>query len=82
MTLHEKLARLTELSHKSAVSRRAGLHPTTLWRIIKTGQSPSVDVALALAKALCVDPGWLIDDARQWPPAWTNAPETSDAKVA
>jgi transcriptional regulator with XRE-family HTH domain len=73
MTIHEKLAKLTESYQRSAVCRRAGLHPTTLWRILKTGQMPTVEVVLSLARTLGIDPGWLIDDSRGWPPARTCA---------
>jgi transcriptional regulator with XRE-family HTH domain len=71
MSIHEKLARLTETYHRTAVCRRAGLHPTTLWRLLKSNQMPTVEVVLALSRTLGVDPGWLIDDHRNWPPVRT-----------
>jgi transcriptional regulator with XRE-family HTH domain len=72
MTIREKLARLTELANKGAVSRRAGLDRSTLWRILQGKSTPRVEALVALAKVLGVDPGWLVDPSRGWPPVRTE----------
>lgn len=83
MTIREKLARLTELANTSAVSRRAGLDRSTLWRILQGKSAPRVKALIALANALGVDPGWLIDPSRGWPPVRTESAGAAEpAKVA
>ena len=47
----------------------------TLWRILKGEHSPNVETLVSLARVLSVDPGWLINDALEWPPLWSNAPQ-------
>ena len=68
MTILEKLRRLTEDMHKSRVAKRAGLPATALSNYLNRGSIPSACIAARLARALGVDPGWLIDDTRGWPP--------------
>jgi transcriptional regulator with XRE-family HTH domain len=65
---HEKLRRLTLDHNRAAVCRRAGLSENSIHRILARKQTPRADVAARIARALGVDPGWLIDDNRGWPP--------------
>jgi DNA-binding XRE family transcriptional regulator len=68
MSIREKLLRLTELHNKAAVAHKAGIHPETFRAILKGRFQPSRETAVALAHALGIDPGWLVDDSRSWPP--------------
>jgi transcriptional regulator with XRE-family HTH domain len=78
MTFHEKLQRLTEDMHKTKVSRRAGLSPTAISVYIDKKYTPGIGIAVRIARALGVDPGWLIDDAREWPPVRMEHPGDGD----
>jgi len=64
--------------HRAGICRDAGLSESTLWRIIDAHHTPSTVVAAKLARALSVDPGWLIDDSKGWPPVRVEQPEDSD----
>ena len=75
MDFFTKLSRLTELSNKSAICRRASLPPGAISQILRVRYIPGGDVILNLARVLAVDPGWLIDDRRGWPPERTEGQE-------
>jgi transcriptional regulator with XRE-family HTH domain len=75
MTIHDKLARLLEIANRSAVCRKAGLSQPTLPNLLSRRSRPGVDTALKLARALGVDPGWLIDDSKGWPPIRVESAE-------
>ena len=79
MTIHDKLARLTQLSQKATVSKAAGLSPATLYNLIHRRQSVTTRVAVSLARVLSVDVGWLVDDRREWPPVRVDEPEACSA---
>ena len=79
MTIHEKLSRLTKMCHKAAVATRAGLSPATLSSILTRKAGVSITSARSLARVLCVDVGWLIDDSRGWPPVRTDEPADPEA---
>lgn len=78
MTFREKLRRLTEDMHKAKVARRAGMGQPQFHEYLQ-GVTPRIDTAARIARALHVDVGWLIDDAREWPPVRV---ETSDPTPA
>ena len=67
MTITEKIKALMQDRRVNVVAARVGVHPITLTSYSK-GTIPGADVALKLARALGVDPGWLVDDSRGWPP--------------
>jgi len=73
MTITQKIAALMQDRRQKVVAERIGVHPITLSSYSK-GTIPGADVAAKLARALGVDPGWLIDDARGWPPVRTETP--------
>jgi len=68
MTFHEKLRRLLEDMNRTKVARRAGILPTNINNYLRRESVPGIDAALKLARALGIDPGWLIDDSKGWPP--------------
>jgi transcriptional regulator with XRE-family HTH domain len=72
MTTAEKLKRLTRLHCMTKVSREAGISRQFLHRIIRRNTNISAATAVALARALEVDAGWLIDTTRGWPPVRTR----------
>jgi transcriptional regulator with XRE-family HTH domain len=72
MGFHEKLRRLFKDMNMSAVCRRAGLKRVSVGNMLARESMPAVDTAAKLARALDVDPGWLIDDERNWPPVRTE----------
>ncbi len=78
MTFHEKLNRLTQDMHKTKVSIRAGLAPTAISGYLDKGYMPGINIAVRIARALGVDPGWLIDDSKGWPPVRVEQPEDGD----
>jgi plasmid maintenance system antidote protein VapI len=82
MTMQEKLRVLTSDMTRTRVCRRAGLDRNTLWRLIERGDRTTTEVAVRLAMALGVAPGWLIDDRRDWPPERENAPSGRDRNPA
>jgi len=73
MTFHEKISRLLVNMNRSAVSRASGVKLPTLQNYLVKRSLPNIDNAAKLARTLGVDPGWLIDDTRGWPPARTAA---------
>jgi hypothetical protein len=68
MRAREKLERLTRLHNKSATSLAAGLGHQYLFNVLSGIHNLGARPAVALAKVLEVDPGWLLDDSRGWPP--------------
>lgn len=68
MTFREKLWRLTATHNRAAISRQAGLSDTYLNATLYRKSRISIKAAVALAKVLGVEPGWLMDDAQDWPP--------------
>ncbi|MEA2707997.1 MAG: hypothetical protein QOF78_598 [Phycisphaerales bacterium] len=72
MTFHEKLRRLMEDRNRSAVARRVGVSVTTFNNYCTRDVQPLAENALRIARALNVSLEWLLDDARGWPPVWTN----------
>jgi transcriptional regulator with XRE-family HTH domain len=83
MTITQKIAALMQDRRQKVIAERIGVHPITLSSYTK-GTIPGADVAAKLARALGVDPGWLIDDLRGWPPARveTSAPTIPQPKAA
>jgi len=73
MTIHEKIERLTQLSNRSAVSKAAGLGSSSLTTMLYRKSDVAASSAASLARVLGVDPGWLIDDTREWPPVRVEA---------
>jgi transcriptional regulator with XRE-family HTH domain len=74
MTITQKIAALMQDRRQSVIAARVGIHPVTLSSYSK-GTIPGADVAAKLAQALGVDPGWLIDDSRGWPPVRVETAE-------
>jgi len=79
MTIYQKLRELTKLYNKSKVAKKAGIHPTSMCAILKERQGLSLDTAKALAGALNVRVGWLVDDTREWPPEPAEIVEKKEA---
>ena len=67
-TIYEKLSRLTAKLQRAAVSREAGLSATYLNATLYRKSGISIKAAIALAKVLGVEAGWLMDDTQDWPP--------------
>lgn len=82
MTIHEKLRRLARNMKLASISREAGLAVSYLHNTLKDNRLPSVDSAARIARTLGVDPGWLIDDTRGWPPTRTEENEPEPATAA
>ncbi len=87
MTIHDKLRQLLETANYTAVCRKAEIPQTTLHNMLARSSTPGIDTALKIARALSVDPGWLIDDTRGWPPVRVEtsappAPPTREAVAA
>ncbi len=82
MTLQSKLARLMALYRKRAVAEAAGVSAMTLSNVLSGKHQPTVKTVFGLARVLGVDPGWLLDDAKGWPPVRIHATEESAAHVA
>ena len=78
MTIHEKLERITRYSNRSALSRAAGLGPTTLSMILARRSEITVSTAVKLAKTLGVDLNWLVNPEAGWPPVRVEEPEDGD----
>lgn len=79
MTIHDKIERLTRFASKGAISRAAGLGYTTLNAIVARKSAVTTKTAIALARVLGVDAGWLMDDAKGWPPVRTEGADSEDA---
>lgn len=79
MTIHEKLERLTTFCKKTSISRAAGLGAGTLDAILRRRTQVTSKTGIALARVLSVDAGWLLDDAKRWPPVRAEEPETCHA---
>jgi len=79
MQTHEKLERLTKFMNRTAVCNAAGLSPATLINAIDRRSSIRGSTAVALARVLGVDAGWLLDDSKGWPPVRVESAETCDA---
>lgn len=76
MTIHEKLERLLETQNLTKLCGKVdGLKPAAVANILTRKSVPKSDTALRLARALAVDPGWLIDDTQSWPPVRTEKRE-------
>lgn len=73
MTITEKIKALMQDRRINVIAKRVGVHPITMTSYSK-GAIPGADVALKLARALGVDPGWLVDDSRGWPPVRVESP--------
>lgn len=82
MTIHQKLERLTEFSNLAAISKAAGLGTSTLNNMLVRKTDPSTRVVIGLARVLGVDPGWLVDDTREWPPVRVETPTPTREPVA
>ena len=74
MTFQQKMQALMQDRKHSVVAKRVGVHPITLASYINHGAMPAANIAARIAKSLGVDPGWLIDDARDWPPIRVESP--------
>jgi transcriptional regulator with XRE-family HTH domain len=80
MNIHGKLRSLLKNMNKSAVCKSVNLSVATLEGIIGERRSiPNANTALKLARALGVDPGWLIDDSKGWPPVRVEKNEEAAA---
>jgi hypothetical protein len=73
MTITEKIKSLMQDRRVNVIAARVGVHPITLTSYSK-GTIPGADVAVKLARALGVEPGWLVDDTRGWPPVRVESP--------
>ena len=77
MTFAEKLKRLLRDMNISAVARRSCTSATAVHNYLN-GSIPGIDIALRLARVLGVDPGWLIDDSKDWPPVRIDSSDAKD----
>jgi hypothetical protein len=68
MTPEEKIIRLTRLCNWKAVSIEAGLGVQYVFNIVHGLHRLGARPAVALARVLGVDIGWLMDDRKAWPP--------------
>lgn len=83
MTIHEKLERLTRFASRSAVSKAAGFGTATLATTLARRSGVTTDMAAAFARVLGVDPAWLMDDRRSWPPLMVpDISERSESREA
>jgi transcriptional regulator with XRE-family HTH domain len=73
MSIGEKLTKLLRLYRKGAIASEAGITTATLRTVIQGKHKPSMDTVLGLARVLNVDPGWLIDPTREFPPQQAGA---------
>jgi len=67
MTLGKKLKVLLRDRRATVVAEKAGIHPNTLNNYVNHGNIPPSNVALLLARILCVDASWLIDETQDFP---------------
>lgn len=65
LVFHDRLRDLVKGKPLAKQSRDAGLSTNAIANLLNSGASPRVDTALALARSLKVDVGWLIDPLRQ-----------------
>jgi transcriptional regulator with XRE-family HTH domain len=79
MKPHEKLERLTRLMKQKQVSQAAGLGVTTLTNILRRKSSLAWKTAVSIARVLGVDPAWLMDESKGWPPVRVEELEESHA---
>jgi hypothetical protein len=85
MTLARKIKTLMQDRRLGVIAKQVGVHPATLCGYRSGQYMPACDIALRLAEALNVDPGWLIDDRQGWPPVPAknpNFPAPSEAQAA
>jgi transcriptional regulator with XRE-family HTH domain len=68
MSVQNKLQRLTRLHNQNALARAAGISKSALRDALSGARKPHNGTLLALALALDVDPDWLADDSKSWPP--------------
>ncbi len=81
MTIIEKLRKFGETHNLSAIATQAKMSPQTLHGYLHQDRVPRADIALRLAKVLCVDPMWLLDESTEWPPVWRNHEEAANAQA-
>ena len=72
MSLGRKLKKLLETRNVAAVCRKADISTTHLASIIKGKSSPTIGVLKKIASTLEVSVGWLVDDAADFPPIYSN----------
>jgi transcriptional regulator with XRE-family HTH domain len=77
MTFNEKLRRLLKNMNITAVARDAGVKRNTVESYLKRGSVPNIEIANALAGALGVEVGWLVNPDENWPPARVDTEEPS-----
>jgi hypothetical protein len=84
MEFREKLRRLLINMNVSSIARECRIPAGNIHNYIHRGSIPGIGVAAKLARALGVDPGWLIDNSRGWPPVRveTSAPTIPQPKAA
>lgn len=82
MTIQEKLQEFAEIMKMSVIARRAGVHQSTISRVINQGRAVKAEDALGLARALGVSVEWLIDDEQGWPPVYTNREPAHEEQAA
>jgi transcriptional regulator with XRE-family HTH domain len=68
MQIAQKLRRLLTPYKRTVVAKAAGVTPQTLRNVLAGHKSPTLHTLRGVAHVLGVDLGWLIDDAREWPP--------------
>jgi len=71
MTLAGKLKHLTRLHNLKAVAQAAEISEFALRAAIHGKRKTRRATIAAIARVLNVDSGWLGDDTRNWPPAWS-----------
>ncbi|HMO25456.1 MAG TPA: helix-turn-helix transcriptional regulator [Tepidisphaeraceae bacterium] len=72
MTFTEKLRRLMKMHRPKMVAQVAGVSRATMAALVAGKHQPMIGTANAIARAVGVDVGWLIDDTRDWPPVRTT----------
>ena len=84
MTMQTKLAKYAKVYSAATISRAAGLSAGSLSAILNSERpNPKVETVRALARALGVDPLWLIDENAGWPPVVAGRPTIEElAEVA
>lgn len=74
MTFSQKLSRLLRVHRAEAVSRASGISVPQLSCLRRGINAPLMKTANSLAKTFGIDVGWLIDDAKSWPPVRVGSP--------
>ena len=84
MTFAAKLSRLLRVARVAPVAKAAQISQNTLYVLAAGKHQPTLSKAAAIARALGVDLGWLVDDSKGWPPVRVTpstdlAPEATHA---